>query len=137
MRALKVFGVCLGGALACALVFVVMLRFSLSPSDAAYGIPIAQLFSDPLVFLTAVCGAIVSAVVVFPFAYFAVRDRQLSASALFVFGVVVIEILSVTPFAGWRGLVGCVPALILGLAVCRLSGWRWFAQTKTPHPPEG
>jgi hypothetical protein len=129
MRGLKIFGVCIGAALVCACVFVVMLHFSLPPSDEAYGIPILQLFSDPFVFIGAVGGGVVFGVFTFPFAYLAVRDRRLLTSFLFVFGVVLTEILLVTPFAGWRGLVGCVPALIMGFVVCRFSGWRWFTQT--------
>ena len=129
MRTLKIFGICIGAALVCAFGFVVMLHFSLPPSDEAYGILAFRLFSDPLVFLGAVCGAIIFGAFTFPFAYFAVRDRRLMTSALFVFGVVLAEILLVTPFAGWRGLVGCVPALAVGLVLCRFSGWRWFAQT--------
>jgi hypothetical protein len=51
MRVLKVLGLCIGAALVCAFVFVAMLHFSLPPSDGAYGLSIAELLSDPFVFL--------------------------------------------------------------------------------------
>src|SRR5208282_6582899 len=114
--------------LVCAFAFVVMLQFSLPPSDGAYGIPMRQLFSDPLVFFGAIYGGTVCGVVSFPFAYFAVRNRRLLTSALFIFGVVILEILFVTPFAGWVGLVGSVPALSVSVLVCRFSWWKWFVQ---------
>jgi hypothetical protein len=136
MRGLKVFGTCIGAAFVCAFVFVAMLHFSLPPSDAAYGMPISDWFSDPFVFGSAICWAIVFGILTFPFAYFAVRKRRLLTSALFAFGLAVTEILLVTPFAGWRGLAGCVPALIVGLVVCRFSGWKWFAENPIPPLPK-
>ncbi len=131
MRELKVFGICIGAGLVCAFVFVVMLQFGLPPSDGAYGIPITQLFTDPFVFWGAVYGGTFLGVLSFPFAYFATRNRRLLTSALFIFGVVITEILFVTPLVGWGGFVGSVPALVIGLLVCRFSGLRWFAQTGT------
>lgn len=130
MRGLKVFGLCIGAALICAFAFVVMLHFSLPPSDGAYGIPIAQFLSDPFVFFGAVYGGAFCGVLSFPLAYFATRHRRLLTSVLFVFGGVITEILLVTPFAGWGGLVGSVPALGFGLLVCKYSSWKWFAQTE-------
>jgi hypothetical protein len=129
MRGLKVFCLCIGAALVCAFVFVVMLHFSLPPSDGAYGIPITQLFADPFVFVGAMYGGTFLGVLSSPFAFFAVRNRRLLRSTLFIFGVVIVEIMLITPFAGWGGLVGSVPALIVGLLVCRFSGWNWFVQS--------
>ncbi|HEV2396839.1 MAG TPA: hypothetical protein VGS27_07860 [Candidatus Sulfotelmatobacter sp.] len=131
MRVLKVFGLCIGAALVCAFAFVAMLHFSLPPSDSAYGLSIAELLSDPFVFSGAIYGGVVCGVLSFPFAYFSTRNRRLLNSTLFVFGVVLAEILLVTPFAGWGGLVGSVPALGFGLLVCQYSGWKWL-QTELP-----
>ena len=130
MRALKVLGLCIGAASVCALVFVVMLRFSLPPSDEAYGMPVTQFLTDPFVFFGAVYGAAFLGALSFPFAYFATRNRRLFTSTFFIFGAVIMEILLVTPFAGWGGLVGSVPALGFGLLVCKYSDWKWFAQTE-------
>jgi hypothetical protein len=49
-------------------------------------------------------------------------------AALFVCGVVVAEIVLITPFAGLGGLVGCIPALGFGLLACQYSGWKVFAE---------
>ena len=130
MRGLKVFGLCIAAALVCAFVFVAMLHFSLARSDGAYGLPIAKWLSDPFVFFGALYGGAVCGVLSFPFTYFGTLHRRLLRSALFVFGVVIMEIVLVTPFAGWSGLVGSIPALGLGLMVCQHSGWRGFAETE-------
>jgi hypothetical protein len=122
MRGLKIFGLCIGAALICAFVFVVMLQFSLPPSDGAYGLPIAKWLSDPFVFFGALYGGAVCGVLSFPFAYFGTLHRRLLTSALFVLGVVITEIVLVTPFAGWGGLVGSIPALAFGLLICQYSG---------------
>ena len=127
MRGLKVFGLCIGAASICAFVFVVMLHFSLPPSDGAYGLSIAELLSDPFVFFGALYGGAICGVLSFPFAYLGPLHRRLFTSALFVFGVVITEIVLVTPFAGWGGLVGSIPALGFGLLICQFSGWKWFA----------
>jgi len=130
MCVLKVLGLCIGAALVCAFVFVAMLHFSLPPSDGAYGLSIAELLSDPFVFSGAIYGGVVCGVLLFPFAYFSTRNRRLLNSTLLVFGVVLAEILLITPFAGWGGLVGSIPALGFGLLVCQHSGWKWLAQNR-------
>ena len=127
IRGLKVFGLCIGAALVCAFAFVAMLRFSLPPSDGAYGLSTTELLSDPFVFFGALYGGAVCGVLSFPFAYLGTLHRRLLTSALFVFAVVITEIMLVTPFAGWGGLVGSIPALGFGLLVCQYSGWKWFA----------
>lgn len=127
MRSLKILALCLGAAFVCAFAFLVMLRYSLPPTDEAYGAPLSQLFSDPFVFFGAVLGAVFFGLVSFPFAYLAVRKARLAPAALFVFGAVLGEILFVTPFLRWGGLFGAVPALAVALSVCRFSRWRIFA----------
>ena len=126
-RGLKVFGLCIGAALICAFAFVVMLRFSLPPADGAYGLSTTELLSDPFVLFGALYGGAVCGVLSFPFAYLGTLHRRLLTSALFVFAVVITEIMLVTPFAGWGGLVCAIPALGFGLLVCQYSGWKWFA----------
>lgn len=126
MRPLKILALCLGAALVCAFAFVVMLRFSLPPTDEAYGAPLSQLFSDPFVFFGAVYGGVFFGLVSFPFAYLAVRKARLAPASLFTFGAVLGEILFVTPFLGWVGLFGAVPALATALFICRFSRWQIF-----------
>jgi hypothetical protein len=125
-RALIIFVLSMGAALICAFVFVVMLQFSLPPSDWAYHTPVSRLFSDPFVFFGAIYGGIFFGIISFPFSYLAVRDLRLMAPALFIFGTVLCEILMITPFAGWLGLFGSVPTLVIALLICRFSGWQIF-----------
>ena len=127
MRSLKILALCLGAAFVCAFAFVVMLRFSLPPTDEAYGVPLSQLFSDPFVFFGAVYGAVFFGLISFPFAYFAVRKVRLAPAALFIFGTVLGEILFVTPFLGPVGLFGAVLTLAVALFICRFSRWQIFA----------
>jgi len=100
IRGLKVFGLCIGAALVCAFAFVAMLRFSLPPSDGGYGLSTTELLSDPFVFFGALYGGAVCGVLSFPFAYLGTLHRRLFTSGLFVFAVVITEIMLVTPFAG-------------------------------------
>jgi len=87
-RGLKVFGLCIGAALICAFAFVVMLRFSLPPSDGAYGLSTMELLSDPFVFFGALYGGAVCGVLSFPLAYLGTLHRRLLTSALFVLATV-------------------------------------------------
>lgn len=105
-----------------------MLQFSLPPSDWAYHIPFSHLFSDPFVFNGAVYGGVLFGLVSFPFTYFSIRNLRLAAPALFIFGAVLCEILLFTPFAGWLGLIGSVPTLVIALLICRYSDWQIFAK---------
>jgi len=129
VRAMTILALCMGAAFACAFVFVVMLKFSLSPSDEAYGLPWSRWFSDPFVFFGAIEGAVFFGLLSFPFVYFSIRKLRLLTSTLFVFGLVLGEIVLVTPFAGWLGLFGSGPALAGALLICRFSGWRMFARS--------
>ncbi|HVP65582.1 MAG TPA: hypothetical protein VMT82_11850, partial [candidate division Zixibacteria bacterium] len=88
-----------------------------------------ELFKDPFVSTSAIYGAALSGLVSFPFAYFAVRNRRLLTSALFVFAAVVAEILLVTPFANWWGFLGSFPALAVALLLVGFSQWQLFAPT--------
>jgi len=62
----------------------------------------------------------------FPFVYFTIRRLRLLTTAAFIFGVVLAEIVVITPFDRRFGLGGSVPALALALCVVSLSGWRLF-----------
>ncbi len=129
MRALAILGLCIGAAFICAFVFVAMLQLSLPLSDGAYGIPFPRIFSDPFVLWVSISGAIVVGLISFPFAYFTIRKLRLLTTTLFVFGVVLGEIVLVTPFWAWLGLYGSIPVLAGALLVCRFSGWRIFVRT--------
>jgi hypothetical protein len=129
LRALTILALCMGAALVCAVVFVVMLQLSLPPSDLAYGAPLWKVLRDPFVFNIAARTALGVGLISFPFVYFATRKLRLVTSALFIFGAVLVEILLVTPFGGLLGFIGSPFALILALITCRFSDWRIFAQS--------
>src|SRR6516164_9422075 len=110
MRALAILGLCIGAAIVCACVFLGMLSFSLPTSDAAYGVPFAAL-TDPFFLSGAILVGAGIGVISFPFVYFTVRRLRLLTTAAFIFGVVVAEIVVMTPFDRFLGLVGSAPAL--------------------------
>jgi len=119
-----------------------MLKLSLSPSDWAYHQSMSATFADPFVFHGAIDGAVFCGLLSFPFVYYALRTLRLLTAAPFVLGVVLGEILAVTPFVGWFGFFGALPALAGALLVCKFSGWRAFAPKRvvarctSPGAPE-
>jgi hypothetical protein len=62
--------------------------------------------------------AIASAILAFPFVYLAVRHRRLGRCFLIMLGVVLLEIVVVTPLLGMLGFLGAFPALALALVLC-------------------
>jgi predicted membrane protein len=129
MRALKILGLCLGGAYVCATVFVLTLRFTLPPSDLAHNTSPLLIFLDPFVLTVMIPIALIFGVVTFPFTYYAIRDLRLRSATAFVLAVVLAEIVIFTAIKPRFGLVGTVPALAVALAVCRFSGWNIFAKS--------
>jgi hypothetical protein len=115
-RALTIFVFCIVAAFVCAFAFVLLLQRSLPPSDSAYGLPLSRVFSNPFVSGGAVEGAIVFGVTSVPFMYIALPQRRFLKGAFIVFVVVLSEILLVTPFFGWLGLFGSLPAFGLAWA---------------------
>jgi hypothetical protein len=132
MRALAILGLSTGAAFVCACVFLCMLWFTLPPDDAAYhGPPFAALI-DPFFLSGAIWMALLIGIVSFPFVYFTLRGLRLRTTATFIFGIVLAEIVIVTPFDRRLGMVGAVAALALALCVVRFSGWRLFRPTASP-----
>ena len=126
MRALAILGLCIGAAIVCACVFLCMVWFGLPPSDAAYhAAPFAAL-TDPFFLSGAILVGGLIGVISFPFVYFTVRRLRLLTTAAFIFGIVLAEIVIMTPFDRRLGMVGSLLALALALAVVRFSGWRLF-----------
>ena len=62
----------------------------------------------------------------FPFVYFTVRRLRLLTTAAFIFGIVLAEVVAITPFDRRLGFAGSLPALALALCIVRFSGWRLF-----------
>ena len=126
MRALAILGLCIGAAFVCACVFLCTVWFSLEPSDAAYHAPPGAALMDPFFLSGAIVVAVFIGLISFPFVYFTVRGFRLHTTAAFIFGIVLAEIVIVTPFDRRLGMVGAVAALALSLCVVRFSGWRLF-----------
>jgi hypothetical protein len=132
MRALAIFGLCIGAVFVCACFFLCMLWFTLPPDDAAYhGPPFAALI-DPFFLSGAIVLAVLIGAIAFPIVYFTVRRLRLRTTAGFIVGIVLAEIVIVTPFDRRLGLVGTLPALALALCVVRFSGWRLFHPAASP-----
>lgn len=132
MRALAILGLCVGAAFVCACFFLCMLWFTLSPDDAAYdGPPFAALI-DPFFLSGAIAVSVLIGLIFFPFVYFTVRRLRLRTTAAFIVGIVLAEILIITPLDRRLGLVGSLPALALALCVVRFSGWRLFHPVASP-----
>jgi len=126
MRTLAILGLCIGAAFVCACVFLCMVWFSLEPSDAAYhAVPWAALM-DPFFLSGAILVAVVIGLISFPFVYFTVRRLRLPTTAAFILGIVLGEIVVMTPFDRRLGFIGSLPALALALCIVRFSGWRLF-----------
>src|SRR5262249_15670123 len=116
----------------CAVAFILTLQVTLPPSDLAYGGSIDSVFQAAT--LWGLIGGSIFGLISFPFAYFAVRNLRLGSTALFCYGIVMAEILIVTPFANWLGAFCSFPALGVALIICRFSGWRIFARAGTGAP---
>jgi hypothetical protein len=132
MRALAILGLCIGAAFMCACVFLFMVWFSLPPSDAAYHSPPFVFLMDPFFVSGMIVAAVFVGLISFPFVYFAVRRLRLLTAAAFILGIVLAEIVVMTPFDRRVGFVGSLPALALALCIVRLSRWRLFRPPASP-----
>lgn len=99
-----------------ALTWVVMMTLTLSPTDMAYG---QAPFEDPLVFPIMSMFAGVAACFTYPFLYFALRDRPFPKAPAILAGIVMAEILLVTPFYASLSFLGSFVAYFVGLVVAR------------------
>ena len=96
--------------------YTVVFAFSLPRTDGAYGI---AAFEDPFVIPVMMIGALVYAIVVFPFFYFALRNRPLIKSSKFIALIVLAELLVVTPINFVFGLLGSYLAFGVGICFAR------------------
>lgn len=108
--------VAFGLAFAFAILWVMVMTLTLPRSDAAYG---AMPFSDPLVFAAMSIVASIAAIITFPFLYFTLRDRMFPHAFIILAGVVVIEIVVVTPLHAPYGFLGSFMAYVMGLYLAR------------------
>ena len=118
MRALTILGLCIGAAIVCAYVFLCMVWFSLPPSDAAYH-EVAAL-TDPFFLSGAILVGGLIGVISFPFVYFTVRRLRLLTTAAFIFGIVLAEIVIMTPLDRRLGMVGLTACACAGISRCQI-----------------
>ncbi len=103
-------------AFALAITWVVMMTLTLPPTDGAYG---QTPFADPLVFPIMSIFASMAAILAYPWLYLALRDRPLPKSLASLAGVVLAEIVLVTPLNAAWGFVGSFVAFAFGLGCAR------------------
>ena len=118
-KALKIFAGCMVGAFVTAIAFVVTMTLSLPKSDMAHG---QMPFQDPLVFPIMSMGAGIAGIVVFPFAYLALRTKNIIHCAKIAFPLVLPATVILTICDIRYGLCGSFASAILALGLCALFG---------------
>src|SRR5205823_644604 len=81
-RPLLVLLTCAGATFGCAFVFVVVLEFSLPPTDAAHGQGLA-IFLDPFVIFGMIFYASIAALISFPLAWYCLKGRKLLTCSVY------------------------------------------------------
>jgi hypothetical protein len=109
------------GSFFTAILFTIVLRLSLPPSDLAYRQPLSQTFSDPFVRVVMIEGAVVAGIVAFPVIYFCLRRRNLAVALPIVFGSVALSVVVITPFSIPAGLLASFAALFASSLYCTYS----------------
>ena len=118
-KTLKIFSGCIAGSFVTAIVFVITLTLSLPESDMAHG---QMPFEDPLVFPIMCIGAVVAGIIVFPFAYLALRTKDIIHCAKITFFVVLPTVAILTIFDITYGLYGSFISVAVALIACRFLG---------------
>ena len=113
---LKLLAICFGLAFLFAITWVVVMTLTLPPTDGAHG---QMPFDDPLVFPIMSILASIAAILIYPFTYFAFRDRSLLKALGILAAAVLIEIFIVTPLNAGLGFLGAFGAYATGLVVGR------------------
>ncbi len=100
-----------------AITWVITMTLSLSPTDLAYG---KGPFEEPLIFPIMSMLASVAALITYPFLYYLLRDRQLPKALSILTGIVMTEIVLITPMEAGLGFLGAFVVYIVGLIAARL-----------------
>lgn len=99
-----------------AVLFVLILTWSLPPSDGAYGQPP---FSDPLVFPVMAMAAGIVSLVVCPFAMLLLQYARPLVSAIVVPVAMWVALILTVPIIGGYGLTAGFAAMIAAMLFCR------------------
>ena len=134
-RALNVLALCATAGVVCAFAFLLSLWWNLPPSDAARQASPIAIFADPFFVSGAVLAGVSVGFIAFPFVYFAIRNRRLDTTAVFIVLIVLAEIVAVTPFSRRIGLVGAPIALGVALLTARYSRLKVFGPAEATEPP--
>ena len=94
--------------------WVIVMTMSLPRTDMAFG---EMPFQDPLIFPIMSVFASIAAILVFPFTYFALRNRRLPRATGILMAVVFAEIAIVTPLDAGLGFIGSFVAYSIGLVL--------------------
>ncbi len=108
--------ICLVLAFLFAISWVIVMTLTLPSTDGAFG---QAPFEDPLVFPIMSIITSISTLAVYPFTYLSLRDRRLSKTLLILVGIVLTEIVFITPFNALAGFLGSFVAYAVALVVAR------------------
>ena len=116
----------LASAYFCAIVFVVVLYYSLPSTDSAYGQGLLNTFGDPFVVATTGVIATVCGVMGFVVSLFCLRGRDLFRCGAFVVGTATVALLVLTPFVGRLAVLVALCIALFSLVFCRYTKIEYF-----------
>jgi hypothetical protein len=125
MRAFQTIVLTFVGCFVCGVMFTVLVAAWSQPPT-----PVRVVW-DPFVLGIIVTVAMISAIVVGPFAYYCLRGRRVLPCTLLTFAIVMVEILLTSPTAPEGipvGILGAYVAFGFSLFYCRSSSHRWFVE---------
>lgn len=125
-------GISTAGAFVTAFAFVVVLYYSLPPTDLARGLGLMPMLGDPFVLAVALPVATLSGLLASPLLFFALRRRRLLIALPIVFVSVLTVVVALTPFLHLAALAGAFIALIISTAVCRMLPITFLQRTAAP-----
>lgn len=108
-------------AYACAAFYIIVLKFTLPPSDSAHDQSLLETFGDPFVRLIAFEIASIFALLVLPVAVFSLKAKAWLRDGLKSIGAVLIFIAAITPFSPFLGAFGSPAIAIFSLVLVRFA----------------
>src|SRR4051812_21521630 len=100
------------GTFVTAFAFIVVIQFSLPPTDGAYGQGIITTLRDPFVCAIALPVALVSGALATPLLYFCLRHRRITVALPIVFCSVLVSVAVTTPLSQLLGFLSGFAALV-------------------------
>lgn len=103
------------------IVYIIVVKISLPPTDLAYNGTLLQIFSDPFVQAIAGAGILASGVVFAPLVFYCLRRKNLKTALMVIFSSIFLWLIIVTPFSNGLGIIGAYVVAIASLLYCKLS----------------